>query len=713
MCGVSQVPGDSILEAFHREFTDREKARRAGGQLYVAAASQEAIAGSDAAGLLAPLEESVTIPLWRNGRFERLPASHLEGQTGTANLSVYLFRAEVLYRALRVLSPGNAQGEEYLTDVIRILAAERAPDGKAHVRAATVEVDSPQDVLTFNTLEELAEVDRVVRQREAGLAQVGVAGPRRTLRPISEWQSFISSRAAANGFARLYGGNTQLCRAKRQQHLAALGAAAKALGATRPVLVVRSPGRINLLGRHIDHRGGTVNVMAISEEILMVASPRTDDQVHLHNTNAKAFDRASFSIGEEISRLDWGEWLTCINSPKTLAMVGNGHWSNYVKAAALRLQHELDSQRLRGADILTHGTIPVGSGLSSSSAIVVGAAEVLAAVNGLDIRPSALVDLCGEGEWFVGTRGGSADHAAIKFAKLGHVAHVGFFPFGVKGFVPFLADHSLVVCNSGEVARKGEEARATFNSRVLGYVMAELIFKREFPEFASSIHHLRDITCENLGVSLADLYRMLKRIPVVIGEEELLARYGPFSPDDNAKLANLLSALPNRQQAHGARGLLMYCLAECERAKLAADVLRQGDADALGRLWQASHDGDRVVGYDAALNAYPFAVDVSDGALQALREALAARDHAVRHKAALHRQPGVYACSTAVIDLIVDLALRVRGVKGAQLAGAGLGGCAMILVERDAVDTLVAHLGAHGYEAAEYFPVEGAGPVLW
>ena len=37
---------------------------------------------------------------------------------------------------------------------------------------------------------------------------------------------------------------------------------------------MRSPGRINLMGRHIDHQGGTVNVMAVNREIIMVAAPR-------------------------------------------------------------------------------------------------------------------------------------------------------------------------------------------------------------------------------------------------------------------------------------------------------------------------------------------------------------------------------------------------------------------------------------------------------
>ncbi len=61
-------------------------------------------------------------------------------------------------------------------------------------------------------------------------------------------------------------------------------------------------------------------------------------------------------------------------------------------------------------------------------------------------------------------------------------------------------------------------------------------------------------------------------------------------------------------------------------------------------------------------------------------------------RAQIERQAGGYACSVPEIDFIVDTALRVDGVVGAQISGAGLGGCVMILVREDAVDRLAARL---------------------
>jgi N-acetylgalactosamine kinase len=57
-------------------------------------------------------------------------------------------------------------------------------------------------------------------------------------------------------------------------------------------------------------------------------------------------------------------------------------------------------------------------------------------------------------------------------------------------------------------------------------------------------------------------------------------------------------------------------------------------------------------------------------------------------RAALELQPGAYGCSTTAIDRMVDIALSVPGVLGAQLSGAGLGGCMMVLAKDDALDAV-------------------------
>jgi galactokinase len=55
----------------------------------------------------------------------------------------------------------------------------------------------------------------------------------------------------------------------------------------------------------------------------------------------------------------------------------------------------------------------------------------------------------------------------------------------------------------------------------------------------------------------------------------------------------------------------------------------------------------------------------------------------------MHNQPGGYACSTKEIDYIVDVVNQIDGVIGAQLAGAGLGGCVMILAKENSVNEVI------------------------
>ena len=69
-----------------------------------------------------------------------------------SNLSVYLFQSHAFYSAVEQLSTDNAQGEEYLTDTVGILAAQGRP-------VRLVPIRDPHHVMEFNTREELAAIE--------------------------------------------------------------------------------------------------------------------------------------------------------------------------------------------------------------------------------------------------------------------------------------------------------------------------------------------------------------------------------------------------------------------------------------------------------------------------------------------------------------------------------------------------------------------------
>lgn len=636
---------------------------------------------------------------------EELAAHEAEARSTLMNQSIYLYRAEALYAALEQLGSDNVQGEEYLTDTVEILV--RA--GKTVVAAS---VEDLADVMAFNSPGELLQIEEHFRQKTGLAAEASRARDSRIFKSPETWARRLRDPDAEVRamLEAVYGNNAALCEEKRRHLLEAVELFIEAHGAEGLVTVVRAPGRINLMGRHVDHRGGCVNLMAIDREQILVARGRGDVTVRARNADARNFSDLEFTSGELLRQVRLDNWQDFVNSDAIIQMVRDlqGDWSNYIKAAMLRLQQQFKDRQIHGMDCVVRGDIPMAAGLSSSSALVVAAAEALAMVNGLDVSPHDLVDVCGEGEWFVGTRGGSADHAAVKLSQFGRIAHVGFFPFTINGYVPFPEGHVLVVANSRIQARKAEGARDAFNERVASYEFAVHLVRRRFPNYAPLIQHLRDIAPQTLGIRNADVYRILLDVPERMAPADLLDELG-------REVCDRLFATHRPPEFYPLRGRLLFGIAECARAGRSLPLLLEGDLRPFGRLMNISHDGDRVTSKDGT----PFQPDVSDAALRRLIAGLQSESPEQVLAAQLYEQPGVYACSTPEIDRIVDIALETPGTLGAQLSGAGLGGCMMVLAREDAAENLIGRLDRHYYEptqrepgAIACVPIAGCGPLL-
>ena len=353
------------------------------------------------------------------GRTRFAPAQAAEAKY--QNAALYLFQAPALYESLRWIGSDNAQKEEYLTDAINYLAnATDSSQVGYHVLPA-------EDVLTYNNPEELLLVEEQFRRRHVQTGSKRLTPS--TFRTVEEWLRVFKAgeKAVHATLGDIYGDDSALIDGRIKTYCAVLEHFGKLHGFDRHVILVRAPGRVNLMGRHIEHRGGSVNVMAINKEVILVAAPRSDDTVRVANTEG-AFPSEEFRIGLEIADLPWDDWLSYLSHERVQRLVrdSHGHWVNYVKAAFLRLQFQCRDRRITGMDAVFCGNIPVAAGLSSSSAVVVASAEAAAALNDVDLAPQDFVDLCGEGEWYVGTRGGAGDHAAMKFSKRGQLTQIGF-----------------------------------------------------------------------------------------------------------------------------------------------------------------------------------------------------------------------------------------------------------------------------------------------
>jgi len=495
------------------------------------------------------------------------------------------------------------------------------------------------------------------------------------------------------------------------------------------VVIARAPARVNLIGMHIDHRGGSVNPIA-AKEMVIAAQPRDDDYIVLHNIDNHRFPPRCFRISDELPEKPIGDWLqwTEEKSEETQKNGTAGDWANYVKAVACYLQElHRDYKKLKGMNALVAGNIPTAAGLGSSSALVVSSAEALLRINDLEINPEKLPELCGTAEWYVGTRGGCGDHAAIKLSKQGHISNIGFFPIQID-FAPFQDGYRVAIVNTLKQAKKASGAKSVFNERVATYEIALMLLSQKFPLIREKVQFFRDLNTDNLGVDETWLYKMLKSLPLRISRKQLLSllRFCGLRSNVNhrAKRAENADALKEIFRTHDepkngyrVRGVCLYGLAECARAQVAVSFLKENNMKAFGELISLSHNGDRVTRCVNG-NRTQYEEVVSDEYLDKLIADACSSDRNRVESAKLYRQPGGYAVSCQELDELVDITMDVEGVLGAGRTGAGLGGCISVLIEKDKTDDLRKKVYGEYYrprnlkpEVEVCFPVEGAGVI--
>jgi hypothetical protein len=286
--------------------------------------------------------------------------------TPLANYSTYLVKTAALRDALDRLDRDNAQHEEYLSDMITLLAQARDGD-RPRYRVEALRVDNPNYVMAFNDPAELLEIEAHIQAKKQQAMRELPETP--AFRTVAAWRAALAGLLSAgrdagaelwDEFVATYGEDVGLIEERARAYLALLEHSAERLGPDARVLIVRSPGRLNAMGRHVDHQGGHCNLMTIGYETLIAVHPRQDDQVKLYNVDRARFPERAFSIGSLLAGLPWDDWLSLVNSDKVCDMVvqAGGDWAQYVKAAVVRLQKKFSTVKLRGVDMIVHGNIP-------------------------------------------------------------------------------------------------------------------------------------------------------------------------------------------------------------------------------------------------------------------------------------------------------------------------------------------------------------------
>src|SRR5205807_8783885 len=117
-----------------------------------------------------------------------------------------------------------------------------------------------------------------------------------------------------------------------------------------------------------------------------------------------------------------------------------------------------------GIDAAVASDLPAAAGLSSSSALLTGLTLALLRANCVHTTFGELMEVLPEAEYFVGTRGGGMDHAAVLASKAGGALLVRFAPVSAIN-VPIPGGWSFLIAHSLTTAEKSGAVRGAYNAR--------------------------------------------------------------------------------------------------------------------------------------------------------------------------------------------------------------------------------------------------------
>lgn len=234
--------------------------------------------------------------------------------------------------------------------------------------------------------------------------------------------------------------------------------------------LVTAPGRVNLLGEHVDYNDGFVLPAAIDREVKLAANPRPDHLVQL-----TALD-LSQSTTFDPDHLDDKKDINGNPLPG---------WALYPAGVAWVLQKQ--GRAVSGVDAWFNSNIPIGSGLSSSAAVEVAFATLWRTLGGWQADQMAIARLCQEAEnKYVGVNCGLMDQFASAHGMEGHALYLdtrslNWRPVPMpKGVVIVIADLKV----------RRSLANSAYNERRASCEEAVCLLKEDLPE----IQALRDVT---------------------------------------------------------------------------------------------------------------------------------------------------------------------------------------------------------------------------
>ncbi|HTJ88435.1 MAG TPA: galactokinase [Terriglobales bacterium] len=254
--------------------------------------------------------------------------------------------------------------------------------------------------------------------------------------------------------------------------------------------VFSAPGRVNLIGEHTDYNDGFVLPSAIGFYAHVAVAPRPDRKLVFRSTGfAQAFEA------------DLSE------TPKKL-----GEWCDYVLGVAVQLGKA--GVRVSGANILVHGEVPIGAGLSSSAALEVASAMALLHLAKAEMPMKQVAKLCQRAEnEFVGAHVGIMDQFVSCHGRKDNAVMLDCRSLDYE-LVPIPESVKFVICNT---MVKHELSGGEYNVRREQCEAGVQILAKAYPE----VRALRDVSVGQLEAQRREMPELIyKRCLHVVQEND-------------------------------------------------------------------------------------------------------------------------------------------------------------------------------------------------
>ncbi|KYQ93073.1 galactokinase [Tieghemostelium lacteum] len=392
-----------------------------------------------------------------------------------------------------------------------------------------------------------------------------------------------------------------------------------------PTHYFRAPGRVNLIGEHVDYSGYPVLPFALEQDcIIAVYSDPSLESIKIANVDPQY---PPLTVGT-LDYIDIN--LNC------------HRWSNYVLAAWKGIQQYLTTttQKPRGLCMLFSGNVPLGAGVSSSSALVCVSTLALAQMNQLNFTKEELAQIAVRSERFVGIEGGGMDQTISFLAQPNSATLIEFLPTLKTHSVQLPKSVSFVIGNSLVESNKIVTGGIYYNLRVVECRLAAVLLAFYMGLTWEHIRKLHDVQVQ----SNLKLDELLVKVETHLQKE-------PYTKSNIAEILGL--TIDQLEKKYFPSGV-----------KVSADTFKLYS--------RAKHV------YSESSRVYQFAEKCKSPGKLSVQELGNLMNDSHQSCAQL------FECSCPELDQLTSIC-KQSGALSSRLCGAGWGGCTISMVPTDQV----------------------------